>query len=210
MKAFLVLGGWVGCPWGRGAVCTQLGLLPAAGLTLQPVPWQKGQGARLLLIHMPGSTEYKTNIQMFTVSGAEGGHGEEAAPGHIHIVLAVTLCLPNPQVVGEVLEELCGKMGITDSQEVQEFALFLIKGNGEPCEGGGRRGGGAGRAEPEQGSRADELVRPLWSHEYLNSVLVHEKVSLHSRRLCWETPLHFDNSIYISTHFSQVSPHPTG
>lgn len=36
------------------------------------------------------------------------------------------------QVAGEVLEELCGQMGITDSQEVQEFALFLIKGEGEP------------------------------------------------------------------------------
>lgn len=30
-----------------------------------------------------------------------------------------------------MLEELCGQMGITDSEEVQEFALFLIKGEGE-------------------------------------------------------------------------------
>uniref|UniRef100_A0A5F9CS82 MyTH4 domain-containing protein n=1 Tax=Oryctolagus cuniculus TaxID=9986 RepID=A0A5F9CS82_RABIT len=82
-------------------------------------------------------------------------------------------------VAAEVLEELCGQMGISDPQELQEFALFLIKGEGE-------------------------LVRPLWPHEYLNSVLVHQKVSLHSRRLGWETPLHFDNSTYISTHFSQV------
>lgn len=53
-------------------------------------------------------------------------------------------------------------------------------------------------------------MRPLWPHEYLNSVLVHQKVSLHSRRLGWETPLHFDNSTYISTHFSQVSPPTPG
>lgn len=35
------------------------------------------------------------------------------------------------QVAGEVLEEMCGQMGVTDSEEVQEFALFLIKGEGE-------------------------------------------------------------------------------
>lgn len=83
-------------------------------------------------------------------------------------------------MAAEVLEELCRKMGITDPEEVQEFALFLIKG-----EGG--------------------LVRPLKPHEYLNNVVEHPDVSLHSRRLSWETPLHFDNPTYISTHYSQVS-----
>lgn len=48
-------------------------------------------------------------------------------------------------------------------------------------------------------------MRPLRPAEYLNSVAVDQDVSLHSRRLGWETPLHFDNSIYISTHYSQVS-----
>ncbi|XP_073092024.1 myosin XVB isoform X5 [Manis javanica] len=81
-------------------------------------------------------------------------------------------------VAAEVLEELCRHMGIMDPQEVQEFALFLIK----------REGG---------------LVRPLWPQEYLNSVL-DQDVSLHSRRLGWETQLHFDNPTYISTHYSQV------
>uniref|UniRef100_A0A8C6QU39 Myosin XVB n=1 Tax=Nannospalax galili TaxID=1026970 RepID=A0A8C6QU39_NANGA len=82
-------------------------------------------------------------------------------------------------VAGEVLEELCGQMGITDPQEVQEFALFLIKGEGE-------------------------LVRPLSSHEYLNNVVTDKDMSLHSRRLGWETPLHFDHPTYIETHYSQV------
>ncbi|KAK2497548.1 hypothetical protein MC885_014513, partial [Smutsia gigantea] len=81
-------------------------------------------------------------------------------------------------VAAEVLEELCRHMGIMDPQEVQEFALFLIK----------REGG---------------LVRPLWPQEYLNSVL-DEDVSLHSRRLGWETQLHFDDPTYISTHYGQV------
>lgn len=48
-------------------------------------------------------------------------------------------------------------------------------------------------------------MRPLQPAEYLNSVVVDQDVSLHSRRLHWETPLHFDNSTYISTHYSQVS-----
>uniref|UniRef100_G1PS66 MyTH4 domain-containing protein n=1 Tax=Myotis lucifugus TaxID=59463 RepID=G1PS66_MYOLU len=82
-------------------------------------------------------------------------------------------------VAAEVLEELCGKMGITEPEEVQEFALFLIQGEGE-------------------------LARPLRPQEYLNNVLVDPKTSLHSRRLGWETRLHFDNPTYISTHYSQV------
>ncbi|KAM8943784.1 myosin XVB [Lycaon pictus] len=81
-------------------------------------------------------------------------------------------------VAAEVLEELCRQMGITDPQEMQEFALFLIKKEGE-------------------------LVRPLLPHEYLNSV-VEQDTSLHSRRLIWETPLHFDNPTYITTHYKQV------
>lgn len=54
---------------------------------------------------------------------------------------------------------------------------------------------------------AGELVRPLGPHEYLNSV-VDQDVSLHSRRLGWETQLHFENPTYITTHYNQVSCHP--
>ncbi|PNJ87886.1 MYO15B isoform 32, partial [Pongo abelii] len=100
----------------------------------------KGQAIRLLLIHLPGGVDYRTNIQTFTVAA-------------------------------EVQEELCWQMGITEPQEVQEFALFLIK-------------------------EKSQLVRPLQPAEYLNSVVVDQDVSLHSRRLHWETPLHFDNSTY--------------
>nr|XP_020136663.1 myosin XVB [Microcebus murinus] len=108
----------------------------------------KGQTAHLLLIHLPGGTDYKTNIRTFTVAA-------------------------------EVLEEMCRQMGITEPQEVQEFALFLIKGEGK-------------------------LVRPLRLGEYLNNVVMERDVSLHGRRLTWKTPLHFDNPTYVSTHYSQV------
>ncbi|XP_075415810.1 myosin XVB [Tenrec ecaudatus] len=82
-------------------------------------------------------------------------------------------------VAADVLEELCGHMGITEPQEVQEFALFLIRGEGE-------------------------LVRPLRPCEYLNSLLGTKGMSLHSRRMGWETPLHLDHPTYISVHYSQV------
>ncbi|KAK7805316.1 hypothetical protein U0070_027155 [Myodes glareolus] len=98
-----------------------------------------------------------------------GGRQKLPPPGEMQAFL----------VSGEVLQELCGQMGITDPQEVQEFAIFLIKGEGE-------------------------LVRPLSPHEYLNSVMTDQDMSLHSRRLGWETPLHFDHPTYTEIHYGQV------
>lgn len=85
--------------------------------------------------------DYKTSIRTFTVSmGPKRGWGEAGklwhqfwappAPqphnptthGPVHM----------PQVAADVLEDLCQQMGITDPCEVQEFALFLIKREGEP------------------------------------------------------------------------------
>lgn len=117
------------------------------------------------------------------------------------------------QVAGEILEEMCGQMGITDPQEVQEFALFLIKGEGEPRlfpahQEAASVLGQQGRlwAVLAWALHAGEVVRPLWPHEYLNSVVVDQDMSLHSWRLSWETPLHFDHPIYTGTHYGQVSP----
>lgn len=112
-------------------------------------------------------------------------------------------------------------MGIADTQEIQEFALFLIKGEGEP-----REKRAAFRSQPLSTHKSvdsvlcsglawvsctGELVRPLSSHEYLNNVVTDQDMSLHTRRLGWETPLHFDNPTYIETHYGQVSllPRPS-
>uniref|UniRef100_A0A4X2KSE5 FERM domain-containing protein n=2 Tax=Vombatus ursinus TaxID=29139 RepID=A0A4X2KSE5_VOMUR len=70
-------------------------------------------------------------------------------------------------------------MGIREPLEMQEFAILLFKGKGV-------------------------LVRPLYRNEYLNNVMRETDVELHSRRLTWDTPLHYDNEVYISTHYSQV------
>nr|XP_020858352.1 myosin XVB isoform X1 [Phascolarctos cinereus]XP_020858353.1 myosin XVB isoform X1 [Phascolarctos cinereus]XP_020858354.1 myosin XVB isoform X1 [Phascolarctos cinereus] len=82
-------------------------------------------------------------------------------------------------VVAEVLEEVCRQMGIREPLEMQEFAIFLIKGKGV-------------------------LVRPLHRNEYLNNVMRETDVELHSRRLTWDTPLHYENEVYVSTHYGQV------
>ncbi|XP_055994385.1 myosin XVB [Sorex fumeus] len=82
-------------------------------------------------------------------------------------------------VAKDVLQQLCGNMGITDPEEVQEFTLFLNKGEGQ-------------------------LVRPLRPQEYLNSVVADKDTRVHSRRLGWEAPLRFSNPIYVSVHYSQV------
>ncbi|KAM5309126.1 myosin XVB [Glossophaga mutica] len=107
--------------------------------------------------------------------------GKMARPLLIHLPggLSYKTNISTFTVAAEVLEEVCGQMGITGPEEVQEFALFLIKGEGK-------------------------LVRPLRPHEYLNNAAGDQDASLHSRRLSWETPLHFDNPTYISTHYSQV------
>uniref|UniRef100_A0A8C0DI85 MyTH4 domain-containing protein n=1 Tax=Balaenoptera musculus TaxID=9771 RepID=A0A8C0DI85_BALMU len=104
----------------------------------------KGQVAHLLLIRLPGGVEYKANIHTFTVStGTRGrGWGDPGKPwaSVLGTPLPSRSLLPSPappsrpcphvQVAAEVLEEMCGQMGITDPHEVQEFALFLIKGEG--------------------------------------------------------------------------------
>ncbi|XP_068932962.1 myosin XVB [Petaurus breviceps papuanus] len=108
----------------------------------------KGQTIRPLSLHLPGSMEYKTVIQTFTV-------------------------------VAEVREEICRQMGIREPLEMQEYAIFLIKEKGLP-------------------------VRPLYLNEYLNDVLRETGMELHSRRLTWDTPLHYENDVYVITHYSQV------
>ncbi|KAF6095618.1 myosin XVB [Phyllostomus discolor] len=107
------------------------------------------------------------------------GKTDRLLPIHLPGGLSYKTNISTFTVAAEVLEEMCGQMGISDPKEVQEFALFLIKGEGK-------------------------LVRPLRPHEYLNNVAGGPDASLHSRRLSWETPLHFDNPTYIGAHYSQV------
>uniref|UniRef100_A0A8C0GR52 MyTH4 domain-containing protein n=1 Tax=Chelonoidis abingdonii TaxID=106734 RepID=A0A8C0GR52_CHEAB len=85
--------------------------------------------------------------------------------------------LPWLQVAAEVVQEICEQMGINEQEEIQEFALFVRK-----------------------------LVRPVRQYEYIHDYLLEDSsVILDLRRLSWKTPLHFENEIYISVHYSQVT-----
>uniref|UniRef100_A0A8C0GW81 Myosin XVB n=1 Tax=Chelonoidis abingdonii TaxID=106734 RepID=A0A8C0GW81_CHEAB len=80
-------------------------------------------------------------------------------------------------VAAEVVQEICEQMGINEQEEIQEFALFVRK-----------------------------LVRPVRQYEYIHDYLLEDSsVILDLRRLSWKTPLHFENEIYISVHYSQVT-----
>uniref|UniRef100_A0A8C3S6L2 MyTH4 domain-containing protein n=1 Tax=Chelydra serpentina TaxID=8475 RepID=A0A8C3S6L2_CHESE len=83
-------------------------------------------------------------------------------------------------VAAEVVREICEQMGISEQEEIQEFALFASK-NGK-------------------------VVRPVRRDEYIQDYLLEDSsVILDLRRLSWKTPLHFENEIYISIHYSQVT-----
>uniref|UniRef100_A0A452H2K3 MyTH4 domain-containing protein n=1 Tax=Gopherus agassizii TaxID=38772 RepID=A0A452H2K3_9SAUR len=84
------------------------------------------------------------------------------------------------QVAAEVVQEICEQMGINEQEEIQEFALFASKNDGK-------------------------VVRPVHQYEYIHDYLLEDSsVILDLRRLSWKTPLHFENEIYISVHYSQV------
>uniref|UniRef100_A0A8C5F1K3 Myosin XVB n=1 Tax=Gopherus evgoodei TaxID=1825980 RepID=A0A8C5F1K3_9SAUR len=85
------------------------------------------------------------------------------------------------QVAAEVVQEICEQMGINEQEEIQEFALFASKNDGK-------------------------VVRPVRQYEYIHDYLLEDSsVILDLRRLSWKTPLHFENEIYISVHYSQVT-----
>ncbi|XP_072501798.1 myosin XVB isoform X2 [Notamacropus eugenii] len=134
----------------------------------------EGNTIRSLLLHLSGGMEYKTVIQTFTVSPrVSNGNCRNWSPFPASLMTS-----PIHQVVAEVQKELCTQMGIREPLEMQEFAIFLIKGK--------------------------DLVRPLYLNEYLNDVVRETGVELHSHRLTWNTPLHYENEVYISMHYSQV------
>lgn len=134
MKAFLVLGvqaaGHSGTPFGWG----ELGPLSTGGLTLY-LPWQKGQVVHLLLIHLPGGVDYKTNSHTFTVSSGpqRRGWGETGkSHGHQFWGPPPVFFLPQPPIT----------------------ALSL-------CPGGGRSAGGAVREDGHQGPPGSAGICPL-------------------------------------------------
>ncbi|XP_015746670.1 unconventional myosin-XV-like, partial [Python bivittatus] len=83
-------------------------------------------------------------------------------------------------VTADVLKEICEHIGVTDLEEVQEFAIIANKDNGR-------------------------IIRPLHQKEYIHDYLLEENsIGLNFCRITWKTPLHLDNEIYIKINYNQV------
>ncbi|XP_069510869.1 myosin XVB [Ambystoma mexicanum] len=83
-------------------------------------------------------------------------------------------------VATDVVKDLCGQLGIDETTEIREFAIFANKSQGE-------------------------VVRPIRGEEYIQDFLLEDNsVSLEFRRITWKIPLHFENEMYTNVHYSQV------
>ncbi|XP_034292155.1 unconventional myosin-XV-like [Pantherophis guttatus] len=83
-------------------------------------------------------------------------------------------------VTAEVLKEICEHIGVTELEEIKEFAILANKDKGK-------------------------MIRPLHQEEYVHDYLLEESsIGLHFCRITWKIPLHFDNAGYINVHYNQV------
>ncbi|XP_054833449.1 myosin XVB [Eublepharis macularius] len=83
-------------------------------------------------------------------------------------------------VAADVVKEICEKMGVTDPEEIQEFAILASKDDGK-------------------------VVQPLGQKEYIHDYLLEESsIGLSFCRITWKTSLHFENTAYINIHYHQV------
>ncbi|XP_062977575.1 myosin XVB [Elgaria multicarinata webbii] len=83
-------------------------------------------------------------------------------------------------VAADVMNEIGEIMGITEPEEIQEFAIFANKDNGK-------------------------VVLPIRQNEYIHDYLLGGNlIVLSFCRITWKTPLHFENEIYTNIHYNQV------
>uniref|UniRef100_A0A6I8NVC3 MyTH4 domain-containing protein n=1 Tax=Ornithorhynchus anatinus TaxID=9258 RepID=A0A6I8NVC3_ORNAN len=164
-----------------GYFCPTATLMPYVTKYLQDAA-QSQELARACQDHLQCTVKYGGRRRLLPVGEMKAFlKGQGVRPLVIYLPGGVTYetKIRTFSVVAEVREELCGEMGVTDPQEVQEFTICLIKSPGEP-------------------------VRPLRAGTNVNSVTQEEGVTLHVRRLTWHMPLHFDNPTYISIIYSQL------
>ncbi|XP_060109014.1 myosin XVB [Heteronotia binoei] len=83
-------------------------------------------------------------------------------------------------VAAEVVKEISEQIGVTDPEEMEEFAIIASKDDGK-------------------------VVQPLCQKDYVHDYLLEESsVGLSFCRIAWKTPLHFENTAYIDIHYNQV------
>ncbi|KAK9406887.1 unconventional myosin-XVB-like [Crotalus adamanteus] len=83
-------------------------------------------------------------------------------------------------VTADVLKQICKHIGVTELEEIQEFAILASKDKGK-------------------------MIRPLHQEEYVHDYLLDESsIGLSFCRITWKIPLHLDNEVYINFHYNQV------
>ncbi|KAG8129049.1 hypothetical protein E2320_015811, partial [Naja naja] len=95
-------------------------------------------------------------------------------------------------VTADVLKQICEHIGVTELEEIQEFAILANKDKGKYTGANGQL-------------QYSKMIRPLHQEEYVLDFLLEESsIELLFRRITWKIPLHFDNEIYINIHYNQA------
>ncbi|KAM6114069.1 LOW QUALITY PROTEIN: unconventional myosin-XV [Pterocles gutturalis] len=131
-------------------------------------------GGRSLL---PSSMELKA-----MVAGRSAKRQLFLLPGGIERHLKIKTC----SVALDVIEELCGEMGLQHPEAFDEYILFVVTDRGQN-------------------------VRPLTCREYVLDVAAETErrdagYTFWCRRVVWGQPLKFDNELYVTVHYNQVLP----
>ncbi|KAH0629491.1 hypothetical protein JD844_011588 [Phrynosoma platyrhinos] len=83
-------------------------------------------------------------------------------------------------VAADVMKEISEHMGITEPEEIQEFAILVNRKDGK-------------------------VAWPLHQKEYIHDFLPEDSlVGLNFCRITWKKPLNFENENYINFHYNQV------
>ncbi|XP_077183884.1 myosin XVB isoform X2 [Paroedura picta] len=83
-------------------------------------------------------------------------------------------------VAAELVKEISEQIGVTDTEEMEEFGIIASKDEGK-------------------------VVQPLCRKDYVHDYLLEESsIGLSFCRITWKTPMHFANTTYTNIHYHQV------
>ncbi|KAM4691202.1 myosin XVB [Rhinophrynus dorsalis] len=83
-------------------------------------------------------------------------------------------------VAADLVPEICEQLNVSDPEEVEEFAIFANKSQGE-------------------------VVRPLRGGDYIHDFLLADNsVSLEFRRVTWKATLRGRSELYVEVHYNQI------